>query len=54
MDMLEKRNLLAHTYEEERFQRAVALVKDTYFDHITQVLKTLGELKYTPIRNGYL
>lgn len=45
MDMLEKRNILAHTYDEERFKQAVALVKDTYFEHIAQVLKNLGELK---------
>ncbi len=45
MDMLERRNILAHTYDEERFKQAVALIKETYFDQISQVLQTLGEHK---------
>jgi len=43
MDMLEKRNLLAHTYNEERFQLAVRKIKDEYYDAITQVFMFLGE-----------
>lgn len=37
MDMLEKRNLLAHTYDEERFDYAVNKIKNVYFDAIKQV-----------------
>lgn len=42
MDMLEKRNLLAHTYDEERFQLAVMKVKDNYYTAISQVYHDLG------------
>ena len=42
MDMLEKRNLLAHTYDEERFLTAVKLVKDEYYNAISQVYLYLG------------
>lgn len=42
MDMLEKRNLLAHTYEEKHFQTAVLLVKDHYYKAIAQVYHDLG------------
>ena len=31
IDALEKRNLLAHTYSEELSLKAVALIKDSYF-----------------------
>ncbi len=37
MDMLEKRNLMAHTYDEERFKLALSKIKDDYYDAITQV-----------------
>ncbi|MBS3937170.1 MAG: nucleotidyltransferase substrate binding protein [Peptococcaceae bacterium] len=37
MDMLEKRNLLAHTYNEERFNFAVNKIKDEYYAAIAQV-----------------
>ena len=37
MDMLEKRNLLARTYDEERFEYAVNMIKNAYFDAIKQV-----------------
>ena len=36
MDMLEKRNPLAHTYNEERFNLALK-IKEEYFAAITQV-----------------
>jgi len=42
MDMLEKRNLLAHTYDEERFLTAVKMVKDEYYNAISQVYLYLG------------
>ncbi|MEA1962385.1 MAG: nucleotidyltransferase substrate binding protein [Bacillota bacterium] len=42
MDMLEKRNLLAHTYDEERFQTAISMVKDYYYEAISQVYRDLG------------
>lgn len=43
MDMLEKRNLMAHTYDEERFKLAVTNIKDSYYQAITQVYKDLGD-----------
>jgi nucleotidyltransferase substrate binding protein (TIGR01987 family) len=42
MDMLEKRNLMAHTYDEQRLQLALTKVKDEYFDALTQVHRDLG------------
>jgi len=43
MDMLEKRNLLAHTYDEKQFIAAVNLIKEYYFAAISQVHNDLGE-----------
>ncbi|HHU31500.1 MAG: nucleotidyltransferase substrate binding protein [Zhaonellaceae bacterium] len=43
MDMLEKRNLLAHTYNEERFKYAVRKIKDEYYEALAQVHRCLGE-----------
>lgn len=43
LDMLEKRNLLAHTYDEERFDMAITNIKDEYFGAITQVYNYLGD-----------
>ncbi len=43
MDMLEKRNLLAHTYDEERFVFAVRKIKEEYYEAITQVHNLLRE-----------
>lgn len=45
MDMLEKRNLMAHTYNEERFKLAVTKIKDSYYEAISQVHRNLGERK---------
>ena len=45
MDMLEKRNLLAHTYDEERFNFAIKMIKEQYYGAITQVHSYLGEIK---------
>lgn len=41
MDMLEKRNLMAHTYNEERFKLAVNKINDEYFDSLTMLHKLL-------------
>ncbi|PHS34831.1 MAG: nucleotidyltransferase [Alkaliphilus sp.] len=43
MDMLEKRNLLAHTYDEERLNFAVRKIKEEYYKTISQVHSLLGE-----------
>ena len=45
MDMLEQRNLLAHTYNEERFNFAVTKVKEDYYKAISQVYHELGGKK---------
>ncbi|WP_058485661.1 nucleotidyltransferase substrate binding protein [Defluviitalea phaphyphila] len=45
MDMLEKRNLMAHTYDEKRFNLAVSKIKEEYFNAISQVYNELGERK---------
>lgn len=37
MDMLEKRNMLAHTYDEERFNLAIKKIKEEYYKAISQV-----------------
>ncbi|MDY0374953.1 MAG: nucleotidyltransferase substrate binding protein [Desulfobacterium sp.] len=37
MDMLEKRNLMAHTYEEKIFRMAVDNISTKYFNAISQV-----------------
>lgn len=42
MDMLEKRNLLSHTYNEERFNIAVQKIYEEYYEAISQVYKELG------------
>ncbi len=42
MDMLEKRNLLAHTYDEERFQLAITMIKEHYYAAISTLYHDLG------------
>ncbi len=42
MDMLEKRNILAHTYDEKRFDLAVNKIKQEYYSAISQVHSLLG------------
>ena len=37
MDMLEKRNLMAHTYQEDIFRQAVKKIAEDYFPAITQL-----------------
>ncbi|SMB85817.1 nucleotidyltransferase substrate binding protein, HI0074 family [Desulfonispora thiosulfatigenes DSM 11270] len=41
MDMLEKRNLMAHTYNEARFNLAIEKIKDEYYQAITEVYTVL-------------
>jgi len=43
MDMLDKRNILAHTYDEERFNFAIKKIKEEYYEAISQVHSYLGE-----------
>lgn len=43
MDMLEKRNVLAHTYDEERFKFAIKMIKEKYFQVISELHKLIGE-----------
>ncbi len=43
MDMLEKRNVLAHTYDEERFKFAIKMIKEKYFQVISELHKLMGE-----------
>lgn len=44
LDMLEKRNLLAHTYDEVRAEQADSLIRQHYFPAIRQVHGKLLEL----------
>ena len=41
MDMLEKRNLIAHTYDEKNFQQAVTIITNQYFSALTQLFAYL-------------
>jgi nucleotidyltransferase substrate binding protein (TIGR01987 family) len=41
IDMLEKRNELTHTYNEEQAMAAVKMIKETYLPAIDQVYKTM-------------
>lgn len=43
MDMLEKRNLIAHTYNEENFKLAVATITSSYFDVLDQLYCKLSK-----------
>ena len=43
IDMLEKRNLIAHTYDEKNFKLVFDLIKDKYFKAINQVFDYLFE-----------
>jgi len=42
LDMLDKRNLMAHSYDEERAETALALIRDQYFEQLTGLMTTLG------------
>jgi nucleotidyltransferase substrate binding protein (TIGR01987 family) len=37
IDMLEKRNLLTHTYDQDNFNLALQLIKNSYFPEITHL-----------------
>jgi len=41
MEMLEKRNIIAHTYDEERFRTVVTQIKESYFPAIAQIYRDL-------------
>ena len=41
MDMLEKRNLLAHTYDEKKAKTASDIIKNIYFNEVKQVFNFL-------------
>ncbi len=43
VDMLEKRNLIAHTYDEKNFEIVINLIKDKYFKAVNQVYEYLLE-----------
>lgn len=43
MDMLEKRNLIAHTYNEENFKLAVETITGSYYAALQQVFADLKE-----------
>jgi len=42
MDMLEQRNVIAHTYDEVRFQKALVKIKDEYASALAEVYTELG------------
>jgi len=43
LDILDKRNLMTHTYDEETSQEVVELIKDKYFALIHELHKTLKD-----------
>lgn len=43
LDMLHKRNLMAHTYDETLAELAYKLIVDHYYDALKQVILKLGE-----------
>jgi nucleotidyltransferase substrate binding protein (TIGR01987 family) len=45
MQMLEERNRLTHTYNEEQAQAAIKIIRETYFPALLQVFTTLEEIK---------
>ncbi|MBS0629476.1 MAG: nucleotidyltransferase substrate binding protein [Verrucomicrobia bacterium] len=44
IQMLDKRNELTHTYNQEQAQRAIKLIKEQYFPLLEQVYRTLKNL----------
>ncbi len=44
LDMLEKRNELTHTYDEAHTQKAVQIIRETYFPEIKQVYNVLRQI----------
>lgn len=45
MDMLEKRNLLSHTYDEENFKMSLELISKKYYDSMKQAFTYFEERK---------
>ncbi|NSJ92210.1 nucleotidyltransferase, partial [Coprococcus sp. MSK.21.13] len=45
MEILQSRNLMAHTYDEKRFNIAINKIKDEYFIAIKQLVEFLEERK---------
>ncbi len=43
LEMLEQRNIMAHTYSEEIFIKAVQVISEKYYQAITQVFDFLSE-----------
>ena len=48
IDMLEQRNLMIHTYDEERARRALKLITESFQPAIHQLCDQLGRLWKTP------
>lgn len=44
IDALEKRNLMAHTYDEEKAKEAETLIRDKYFKVISDFCSKMGEI----------
>ncbi len=44
IDALEKRNLMAHTYDENRAKEAEILIRDKYYQVITELCSCLGKI----------
>lgn len=45
IDMLEKRNMLAHTYKETEFRESVRAVREAYYPCIKGLIETLQDLQ---------
>lgn len=41
LDALEKRNLMAHAYDEQKAEQAIRLIRDHYYDLLKEVHETL-------------
>ncbi len=41
LDMLEKRNLMAHSYDEERAKIALTLISDNYYEQLIELQENL-------------
>ena len=45
MEMLEKRNLMAHTYDEQVFNEAVSQISNTYFAEVERIFEFFNKQK---------
>ncbi|NLJ40824.1 MAG: nucleotidyltransferase [Clostridiales bacterium] len=45
IDALEKRNLMAHTYDEDRAIEAADLIRNSYYDIIMDLYKKMGSIR---------